>query len=119
MAKRVLVVDDEADLRTLLRLLLETDSRCVEIAEADSGEAALREAERTDPHSVILDFMLGDQTADMLLPTLRKTCPEARIIVFTAAPEIAHAAGVLSHGADLLATKVGNIDEILELSLDY
>lgn len=118
MPKRVLVVDDEPDLRRLLRWLLEIDERCCGIAEADDGASALREAERIAPNAVILDFMLGDETASDVLPSLRAACPSARIVVYTAAPERAEAAGVMDAGADMVAAKAGqNIDDIIDMAL--
>lgn len=118
MTKRVLVVDDEPDLRRLLRWLLEIDERCSGIAEAEDGQSALREAERIAPNAVILDFMLGDETASEVLPGLRAACPGARIVVYTAAPERAEAAGVLDAGADAVAAKAGaNIDDIIDMAL--
>ena len=118
MSKRVLVVDDEPDLRKLIRWLLELDERCGCIAEADSGASAVREAERVAPTAVILDFMLGDETAADVLPSLRAACPSARILVYTAAPERAEAAGVIDRGADEVVAKAsGNIDDLIDLAL--
>src|SRR5579862_5304641 len=118
MAQRVLVVDDEPDLRRLLRWLLELDERCTGIAEANDEASAIREAERLIPNAVILDFMLGDKTAADMLPALRAACPEARIVVYTAAPESAEAADVIGRGADVVATKVGHaIDDVIDLAL--
>lgn len=118
MAQRVLVVDDEPDLRRLLRWLLELDERCTGIAEAGDEESALREAQRLIPNAVILDFMLGDTTAADMLPALRAACPEARIVVYTAAPESAEAADVIGRGADVVATKVGHaIDDVIDIAL--
>jgi two-component system, NarL family, nitrate/nitrite response regulator NarL len=118
MTKRVLVVDDEPDLRRLLRWLLEIDDRCSGIAEAEDSQSAIREAQRIAPNAVILDFMLGDETASDVLPGLRAACPAARIVVYTAAPERAEAAGVIDAGADAVAAKAGgNIDDIINMAL--
>ena len=118
MAKRVLVVDDEPDLRQLLRWLLELDDRCGGIAEAEDGPTAVAEAEKLAPNAVILDFMLGDATAADVLPSLRAACPNARIVVYTAAPERAKAAGVIDAGADAVAAKAGaSVDDIIDMAL--
>ena len=118
MAKRVLVVDDEPDLRQLLRWLLELDDRCGGIAEAEDGPTAVAEAEKLEPNAVILDFMLGDATASDVLPSLRAACPNARIVVYTAAPERAKAAGVIDAGADAVAAKAGSsVDDIIDMAL--
>jgi len=118
VTKHVLVVDDEPDLRTLLRWVLELDDRCSSIAEADDGQSAMREAARLVPNAVILDFMLGDVTAAEVLPALRAACPNARIVVYTAAPERAQAAGVIDCGADAVAAKAGvNVDDLIDMAL--
>src|SRR5579885_1532695 len=120
VSQRVLVVDDEPDLRRLLRWLLELDERCSGIAEADDSESALREAAKLVPHAVILDFMLGDTTAAEMLPALRAACPEAHIVVYTAAPERAEAADVIERGADAVAAKAGgSVDDIIDLALRH
>jgi DNA-binding NarL/FixJ family response regulator len=112
----VLVVDDEPDLRRLLRWLLEIDERCSGMA--DDGASAMREAQRLAPNAVILDFMFGDETAADFLPGLRAACPSARIVVYTAAPERAEAAGVIDAGADAVAAKAGqNIDDVIDMAL--
>ena len=83
-----------------------------------SVSTAVREAERMVPNAVILDFMLGDATAAEVLPRLRAACPNARIVVYTAAPERAEAAGVISAGADAVAAKAGaSIDDIIDMAL--
>ena len=54
---RILVVDDEPDIRQLLRILLE--NRSYQVAEASSGEEAVRRL-RTDPayDLVVMDIMM-------------------------------------------------------------
>lgn len=118
VSKRVLVVDDEPDLRKLIRWLLELDERCSDIGEAGDAETAVSEAKRLAPTAVILDFMLGDETAADVLPSLREACPSARILVYTAAPDRATAAGVIDRGADEVVAKAsGNIDDLIDLAL--
>jgi DNA-binding NarL/FixJ family response regulator len=62
--------------------------------------------------------MLGDATAYEVLPDLRAACPSAKIVVYTAAPERAQAAGVIDRGADQVAAKVGdNLDALIDMAL--
>jgi DNA-binding NarL/FixJ family response regulator len=81
---RVLVVDDEADLRLLLRTMLDLDPR-IEIAgeAADGGEALERYAE-LEPDVVLLDLRMpvlnGIEVAERILGEN----PEQAIILFTA-----------------------------------
>src|SRR5204863_588529 len=53
---RILIVDDEADLRAVLRFGLEAEG--FEVIEAADGEEALRRAHEDHPHLMVLDLML-------------------------------------------------------------
>ncbi len=52
----ILVVDDEPDLRVIVRTFLEREGHSV--VEADSGEAALAMLARKDPDLVLLDLRM-------------------------------------------------------------
>jgi two-component system nitrogen regulation response regulator NtrX len=56
MTARVLVVDDEANLRRMLRALLEADGYTVD--EAAEGEAGLRSATLAEPDVMLLDLVM-------------------------------------------------------------
>jgi len=53
---RILIVDDEADLRTVLRFGLEAEG--FHVIEAGDGEEGLRAARETQPDLMVLDLML-------------------------------------------------------------
>jgi CheY-like chemotaxis protein len=53
---KVLVVDDEEDIRYLVRSLLET--RGIEVVEAESGEECLQILEKFAPDLILLDVMM-------------------------------------------------------------
>ena len=82
-AKTVLIVDDDEEVRHVLRLLCEHDDLEV-VGEADNGVAAIPLALSHQPDFVILDYLMphldGEGTATML----RAIAPEARIIAFSA-----------------------------------
>ena len=54
--KKILIVDDHADIRRLIRLTLEFAE--YEIREAQDGEIALRMAQEVAPDLVLLDVMM-------------------------------------------------------------
>ncbi|WP_273149645.1 response regulator transcription factor [Methylophaga thiooxydans] len=58
MAKRqkLLIVDDHAELRTLIKMTLEHSD--YQLFEADSGESALQLVAETQPDVIILDVMM-------------------------------------------------------------
>jgi DNA-binding response OmpR family regulator len=117
--RRVLVVEDNEDIRLLLRLWLSDDARCAEVVEADSVVAALAATRGGDYDAVVLDFMLGDGTATDCLPQLRQAWPAARIVVYTASLRVAREARMLELGADLLVEKVSVVvEDVVDLVLD-
>ena len=117
--RRVLVVEDNEDIRLLLNLWLADDPRCQSVSEADSVDAALAATRRaTSYDAVVLDFMLGDGTAADCLRQLRQAWPDARIVVYTASMRVAREAGVLEMGADLVVEKVSVVvEDVVELVL--
>lgn len=69
---RVLLVDDQEDIRFLMRRALERlDGGTFQIAEAGTGEEALRRIDEVDPTVVVLDEMMpglsGIETATRIL----------------------------------------------------
>ncbi|HUU55385.1 MAG TPA: response regulator [Armatimonadota bacterium] len=67
-AATVLIVDDEAPARTLLRKTLEAMSVPCRIFEAADGETALEVARRSSPDLVLLDIVLpGSSTSGVLV----------------------------------------------------
>jgi len=80
---RVLVVDDEEDIRTLVRVALVTDGR-VTVSEARDGPDAIVQWRRHLPNVVILDHLLPGLTGiEIARLILRERCTQA-IILFTA-----------------------------------
>lgn len=79
----VLIVDDEEEVRHVLRLLCETNDLDV-VGEATNGVEAVAMALREQPHFVILDYMMprldGEGTAELL----RSVSPESKIVAFSA-----------------------------------
>lgn len=79
----VLIVDDDEEIRHVLRLLCETNGLQV-VGEAANGVEAVTIAMRERPHFVILDYMMprldGEGTAEIL----RTITPESKIVAFSA-----------------------------------
>ncbi len=79
----VLIVDDEEEVRHVLRLLCETNDMEV-VGEATNGVEAVAIALRKQPRFVILDYMMprldGEGTAELL----RSVSPDSKIVAFSA-----------------------------------
>lgn len=77
--KTVLLVDDEASLRILVRTTLE-DSRC-RVLEAHDGRMALSIVRRESPDLILLDWMMPGMSGLDFVEVLRKDAATARIPV--------------------------------------
>jgi PAS domain S-box-containing protein len=77
----ILVVDDNATTRKLLRLALQAEGYVV--AEAEDGAAALRLAEATTPALVLLDFRLPDIDGPEVAHRLHVAFPDLPIVGLT------------------------------------
>ncbi len=80
--RTVLIVDDEAPMTHLLRLMLERDFDVV--GEAATGDEALELARTKHPELVVLDYRLPGLQGDEVAPLLRGAAPGAKIIAFSA-----------------------------------
>ena len=77
----VLIVDDDADIRYLLRLVFEMDEFLV--AEASNGAEAVVVALRETPDFVVLDFWMPGMMGDKTAAALRAVVPQARIVALS------------------------------------
>ncbi len=79
---RVLVVDDDEDMRLGLRLLIE--SIADEVREAENGERALEVLAEWTPHLVVTDLVMGAVSGMDLLRHVHDQQPEVKVLIVTA-----------------------------------
>jgi len=79
----VLVCDDAADMRALLRDALDGDPGLYVMGEAADGDDALRLAMTLQPDVVLLDIGMPGPGADAVVAGLREAAPEAAIVVLS------------------------------------
>jgi DNA-binding response OmpR family regulator len=107
---KILVVDDDADIRLLLRELLERASFQVE--EADSGRAALRALHSSPPALVLLDVSMPELDGYQTLERIRDLS-EVPVIMLTARAQELEKVRGLSAGADDYVAKPFGRQELL------
>jgi two-component system OmpR family response regulator len=107
---RVLVVEDEPDLRESLAKALREDGYAVDSA-AD-GEDGLFKAEGTDYDALILDLMLPKLDGWELLRRLRRT-RKTPVLMLTARDAVRDRVRGLDAGADDYLVKPFDLDELL------
>ena len=109
MGAKILIIDDDTGLLTLLRLGLEREGFTVLTAE--SGKEGLRTAYETHPDLVILDVMMPEMDGWMTCQRLRYVS-DTPVIMLTAKSNRADILKGLSLGADDYLTKPCNFDEL-------
>lgn len=103
--KRILVVEDEAEIRQLIVLHLEREGFAVD--QTSDGEAARQLASRTTYDLICLDWMVPSLSGLELTRWVRKRSPKSNvpILFVTARTEPEHIATGLDAGADDYLTK--------------
>jgi two-component system KDP operon response regulator KdpE len=107
---RVLVVDDEVQIRRFLRIALEANG--YRVYETSSGSAAVQEAARLRPDLVILDIGLPDIGGLEVLRRLREWTPTP-VIMLSVRDADRDKVAALDAGADDYLTKPFSVDELL------
>jgi CheY-like chemotaxis protein len=83
---KILIVDDNTDIRLLIRMQTEFLDGVDELFEATNGVEAVEAAGSRQPDVIILDLDMPVMSGDAALPLLRTVAPEAIIVVNSATP---------------------------------
>ncbi len=83
MKGKILIVDDNSELRSLLRELLLS---AYDVSEAETGAALQKAYALEQPDVVLLDVKLPDADGLELLPQIKKRWSDTEVIVLTGAP---------------------------------
>jgi DNA-binding response OmpR family regulator len=109
MGDRLLIVEDDDRIRTMLRLGLEDEG--YQVTEAESGESAVEQIRRDPPDMAIVDLMLGGMDGFTCIREVRRT-NDLPIIVVSARSDTHDIVAGLEAGADDYVTKPFQIKEI-------
>ena len=81
MSTRILVIDDEADIRALLRIILTKAG--YEVLEAEDGAGLAKALKGPQPDLALLDLKLPDADGLDLLPIIKKAWPDTEVVMLT------------------------------------
>lgn len=110
-AARILVVDDEPEIRSFVIRALAGDGYMIDFA--CDGESALRKALEQSFHLIILDLVMGDTDGRNVLVRLRDERPEQAVLVLSCVADIGTKVECLNLGARDYLTKPFSLDELL------
>ena len=80
---RILVVEDGAIFREILRTTLQSRFPSMEIFEVTTGEEALEQMEALSPELVFIDIRLPDGNGLELTRIIKAKHPEAKVVILT------------------------------------
>jgi DNA-binding response OmpR family regulator len=111
--KRILLVDDDAEIVESLRLALESNGYTVLVAR--DGNQGLALSERENPDLVILDMMMPKRSGFLVLEKMRRTRDTPmRVIMITANEGSRHKAYAEMLGVDDYIRKPFPMDRLIE-----
>lgn len=111
-AQRILVVDDDPNIRGMVKLVLETEGYAVDLAE--DGFAALRAVDAKHPDCVVLDIMMPGMDGHAVLSRIRAgERGSLPVVMLTAAAGDEQAWQAWTEGVDYFLAKPFDADELL------
>jgi DNA-binding NtrC family response regulator len=109
--KRILVIDDEIDIRESLDTLLSQDGYAVDLAEG--GTDGLRKAEAGSYDLILLDLMMPDRSGMEVLKEIRERDRETPVFMITAYGSVENAVNALKSGANDYFSKPWDNEKLL------
>jgi len=109
--RRILVVDDEDDLRTLLSHVLATHG--YEITSASDGEEAIAILRKNTFDVALLDIQMPNMNGIQVLKFINENCPSTRAIMLTGYADLKHAMEAKEYGAEDFIGKPYKLEDIL------
>lgn len=112
---QILLADDQTQVRSALRLLLEQQAEAHIVGEAAHTQDLLVQKRAMHPDTILIDWELPGLSLGGGMSSVRQAYPSARIVVLSSRPEAQY--GALQAGADAFVCK-GDPPESLLAALD-
>lgn len=119
MLVRVLLADDNARFRGVLRRLLERDPDIVVVAEAADGVEALELADETQPDVVLMDVSMPGLDGLEATYALKEQHPDVTVLMLSVGDKEQEIAAGLAGGAAEYLVKGGPAREIVDAIKRY
>jgi|YelNatPaOPRAMG01_1025707.scaffolds.fasta_scaffold01809_4 DNA-binding NtrC family response regulator len=109
---KILVVDDDENIRKVLQTILEDEGYMVDIAE--NGEKAIDKTKSDFYNLALIDVRLPDMEGTELLSKMRDTTPKMRKVIITGYPTLQNAIAAVNKGADAYIVKPFEVEKVLQ-----
>jgi DNA-binding NtrC family response regulator len=109
---RILVVDDDENIRKVEVAILEDQSYTVE--SVGTAKEAIEKSKRKFYNVALIDIRLPDMEGIELLTKFRETTPKIRKIIVTGYPTLQNAVDAVNKGADAYIVKPFDVEKVLK-----
>ena len=113
---RILIIDDDENIRKVLTTILEDEGYDVE--SVDTAKKAIERTRRKFYNLALIDIRLPDMEGIELLTKMKNTTPKIRKIIITGYPTLQNAVEAVNRGADAYIMKPFDIEKVLEAMKD-
>lgn len=110
---RVVIVEDEPDVRELIRVRLGIDDRFEVVGEGADAASAVAAVQTTQPDVVVLDLGVPGAVGTDLVPMILQARPSAKVAVFSGLPVELVRAEALARGASSYVLK-GDVENLVD-----
>ena len=108
---RILVVDDDVNIRNTMKAILEDEGYLVDLAA--TGNDAIKKTKKTAYNIALLDIRLPDMEGVELLKLIKDTVPRTRKIMITGYPSMQNSIAALNKNADAYLIKPLDVEKVL------
>jgi two-component system response regulator PilR (NtrC family) len=109
---RILVVDDDESIRTVLATILEEKGYAVDTAE--NGNEGIEKTQTNFYNLALIDIRLPDMQGTQVLAKMKDTAPKIRKIIITGFPSLQNSVEALNKGAHAYIMKPFDMDNVLK-----
>ena len=113
---RILVVDDDENIRKVVVTILEEEGYMVEAA--DTASKAIEKTRKKYYNVALIDVRLPDMEGIELLTKMKSTTPRMRKIIITGYPTLQNAIEAVNKGADAYIMKPFDVEKVLKTIKD-
>lgn len=113
---RILIVDDDENIRKVVQTILEEEGYLVE--QVDTAQKAIEKTKKKYYNVALIDIRLPDMEGIELLTRMKEYTPRMRKIVITGYPTLQNAIEAVNRGADAYIMKPFDVENVLNTIKD-
>ena len=101
----ILIVEDNAEFREMLKVILRSGSPSARISEAEEGKQALRRIEGRKPDLIFMDIRMPGKSGVVLTGQIKERHPEIVVVMLTHLDTSEYRDAAFANGADYFLSK--------------